>query len=88
MAPSATASEPGRDLLAGRHDHVVFARVVQRREFAGPADELVGLPGHGRDHDGDLIAAVDLGLHQRRHMADAVEVGHRGAAEFHYNLGH
>ncbi len=80
--------QSGRDLLAGRDHHVIFARVVQGRELAGPAHELVGLARHGRDHHGHLIAAVDLTLHQIRHMADAVEVGHRGAAEFHNNLGH
>ena len=88
IADSATASQPRRDLLAGGDHHVIFPRVVERRQFARPADELVRLAGHGRDDDGDLMAAVDLPLHQRGHVADAVEIGHRRAAEFHHYLGH
>jgi hypothetical protein len=61
---SATAEQPGRDLLACRHHDVVFARVMQRRQLAGPADKLVGLARHGRDHHRDLVAALDLALDQ------------------------
>src|ERR1019366_47330 len=34
------------------------------------------------------VARVDLALHPRRHVADTVEIGDRGAAEFHHNAGH
>ena len=42
-------------------------------------------PGHGGDHDGDLVPRVDLALHAGRDVADAVEVGDRGAAELHHD---
>src|SRR5688572_18510820 len=67
---------------------IVFDRVMQRRGVARPGDQLVGLPGHGRDHDGDLVAGIDLALHVARHIADAVDVGDGGAAEFHHETGH
>ena len=56
--------------------------------FAAPGDQLVGLAGHGRDHDGDLVAGVDLALHVARDVADALDVGDRRAAEFHHQTGH
>ena len=56
--------------------------------LAAPADQLVGLAGHGRDHDGDLVAGVDLALDVARDIADAVDIGDRGSAEFHHQAGH
>ena len=41
--------------------------------LAAPVDELVGLPRHGRDDDGDLAARLDLALHVQRDVADALE---------------
>jgi 2-polyprenyl-6-hydroxyphenyl methylase/3-demethylubiquinone-9 3-methyltransferase len=80
--------EPGRDLLA-RGDHgVVFARVVQGRGLAAPADQLVGLAGHRRHHHGNLMAGIDLALDVAGHIADAVDIGDRGSAEFHDKTGH
>ena len=55
---------------------------------AAPGDQLVGRAGHGRDHDGDLVAGVDLALDVARHVADAVDVGDRGSAEFHHQASH
>ena len=80
--------QPGGDLLAGGDDGVVFARVVQRRGLPGPGDQLVGRAGHGRDHDGDLMAGVDLALDVARDVADAVDIGDRRSAEFHHQACH
>ena len=80
--------QPGGDLLAGGDHGVVFARVMQRRGLARPGDELVGLAGHGRDDDGDLVASIDLALDVARHIADAVDIGDRRSAEFHDEAGH
>ena len=80
--------QAGGDLLAGGDHGVVFAGVVQRRGLAAPGDELVGRARHGRDHDGDLMAGVDLALDVARDVADAVDIGDRGSAEFHHQTGH
>ncbi len=80
--------QAGGDLFAGGDNRVVFACVVQRRQRLAPGDELVGGAGHGRDHDGDLVPRVNLALDAGRDVADAVEVGDGGAAEFHHNTRH
>ena len=80
--------ETGRHLLARGDDGVILARVVQDRGLAHPGDELVGHAGHGGDDDSDLVAAVDLPLHVTRDVADALDVGDRGAAELHHNHSH
>src|SRR5262249_19732753 len=67
---------------------VVFAGVVQRRGLAAPAHEPIGDAGHGRDDDRHLVASVDLALDVSRDVADALDVGNRGAAKFHYQAGH
>ena len=82
------AKQPGGDLLAGRHHGVVFARVVQHRRLPAPFDQLIGDAGHGRDHDGDVMAGVDLALDVARDVADAVEIGDRRSAEFHHQPSH
>ena len=82
---------------AGHHNREMFfalvgqhrqARRLQPGGVGGPGHQLVGFPGHGRDHHGDLVAALDLPLHQAGDMADALNVGHGGAAEFHRNQRH
>ena len=84
----------GRHLLAGRDDRVVFARIVEGRlaprpwRILHPADQLVGLAGHGGDDDRDLVAGIDLAFDVAGHIADAVEVGDGRAAEFHHDAGH
>jgi hypothetical protein len=52
--------------------------------LAAPFDQLIGLAGHGRYHDGDLMAGIDLALDMARDVADAVDIGDRRAAEFHH----
>ena len=44
--------------------------------------------GHGGDHHCHLLTLVDLPFHQPSDMADAIENGDGGAAEFHHNLRH
>ena len=80
--------QAGGDLFAGGDDGVVFARVVHRRAFAAPGHQLIGHPRHRRDHHGDLVAGVDLALDMARDVADAVDVGDRGSAEFHHETRH
>ena len=80
--------QPGGDVLARGDHRVVLARVVEERGLAHPADQLVGLAGHGRDDDGHVVAALDLALDLGGGVADAVEVGDGGAAEFHHQTGH
>ncbi len=80
--------QPGGHLLAGGHDRVVFAGIVQGSGLAAPAHQPVGGARHGRDHDGDLVAGIDLALDVARDVADALDVGDRGAAEFHHQAGH
>ncbi len=81
--------EQARRHLLARCDHgVVLARVVQRRGFRGPADELVGFAGHGGNHDGNLVPRVDLALHVLRNVADALDVGDGCSAEFHDETAH
>ena len=70
------------DLLACCGHGVVFPRVVERRRRPHPRDELIGCPGHGRDHDRDAVAGIGRGLHPVGDGVDAVEVGHRRAAVF------
>ena len=80
--------QAGGDLLAGRHHGVVFARVVQDGGLPAPLDQLVGRAGHGGDHDGNVVAGVDLALDVARDVADAVEIGDRRSAEFHHQPCH
>ena len=80
--------QAGRHLLAGGDNGVIFARIVHRRGLARPGDELVGLAGHGRNHDRDLMAGIDLAFDVARHIADAVDVGDGRSAEFHHDARH
>ena len=80
--------QAGGDLFAGGDHGVIFARVMHRRGLGAPADQLVGLARHRRDHDGDLVAGVDLALDMPRDVADAVDIGDGCAAEFHHEAAH
>ena len=84
----ADRQQAGGHLLAGGDDGVVFPGVVQRRQVGAPLDQLVGHAGHGGDDDGNLVAVLDLALDALGDVADAVEVGDGGAAEFHHDAGH
>src|SRR3546814_2009010 len=48
----------------------------------------MGHAGHGGDHPGNVVAGLDLRRHPPRRAADTVEVGDRGAPEFHHDAGH
>jgi hypothetical protein len=76
------------DLLAGGHHRVIFAGVVHRRGFAAPVDQFIGLAGHRRDDDGDVVAGIDLALDVTGDVADAFDVGDGRAAEFHHEATH
>jgi hypothetical protein len=80
--------QAGCDLFAGSDDRVIFARIMHRRGFARPANQFIGLAGHGRDHDRDFMAGIDLALDMARHVADAGDVGDGGSAEFHHDARH
>ncbi len=85
--------QAGRDLFARRHHGVVFVvRVRQALRGAaravGPGHQLVGLAGHGRDHHRHLFARGHFGRDQARHATDALQVGHRRAAELHHQPRH
>ena len=75
-------------LLAGRDDRVVFPGVVQWRKILAPFNQLVRHAGHGGDDDGHLVPSLDLALDAGGDIADAVEIGDGGAAEFHHDAGH
>ena len=51
------------------------------------ADQLVGLPRHGRDDDRDLVAGLDLAPDVHRDVADALDGRDGRAAEFHHETG-
>ena len=80
--------QAGGHLLAGCHHRVVLARVMQHRGLLAPFHQLIGHAGHGGDHDGHVVAGVDLALDVARHIADAVEIGDRRSAEFHHQPSH
>ena len=81
--------QAGGHLLAGRDDGVVFARVVQRREAPGTsATSWLVAPAMAETTTATSLPGVDLALHASGDLADAVEVGDRGAAEFHHDARH
>ncbi len=75
-------------LLARSDDGVVLGLVVQRVGILDPADELVGLARHGRDHHRDIVTGPNLAGDVLSDVADPVEVRDGGAAEFHHQTGH
>src|SRR3546814_496511 len=78
----------GGDLLARGHHHIVLAQVGEARCIADQLDHRIGHACHGGDHHGNVVAGLDLRLHPPRRAADTVEVGDRGAPEFHHDAGH
>ena len=80
--------QAGSDLFASRDDRVIFAGVVQRRQFPRPGHKFVGLAGHRGDDNRDAIAAIDLALNLEGDVSDSLEVGNRRSAELHDESGH
>src|SRR5205814_8335352 len=80
--------QAGRHLLAGGDHGVVFARIVQQRCLAAPADQLIGGARHRRDNDRNVVSRIDLTLDVAGDVADAFDIGDRRAAEFHDEPGH
>ena len=77
----------GHLFAAGDHS-IVFARVVHGRGLLHQADQPVGLAGHRRDDDGNLIAGIDGPFNPNGRIANPVKVSDGSAAEFLYNTGH
>jgi hypothetical protein len=61
---------------------------MQRRGVAAPVHQFVGLAGHGRHDDGDIVTGVDFALDVARDVADSVDIGDGRAAEFHHEAAH
>jgi hypothetical protein len=61
---------------------------MQGRGLPAPLHELIGHARHGGYDDRNIVAGVDLALDMARDVADAVEVGDRRSAEFHYQASH
>jgi hypothetical protein len=80
--------QSGCDLFAGRHHGVILAGVVHRRGVAAPFHQLVGLAGHRRHHHGDIVSGIDFALDVARDVADSVDIGDGGTAEFHHEAAH
>src|SRR5690606_30801094 len=80
--------QPGRDLLAGGHNRIIFARVVELAGLIDPADQLIGFTRHGRNHDGNLVTGLHLAFDMTRSLADALDIGYRSATEFDDDAGH
>lgn len=76
------------DLLTGGNDGIIFPCVVHRRCLTGPGHEFIGFPGHGGNNNGDLMSGINLAFDMPGHITDAVNIGHRSAAEFHHNACH
>jgi hypothetical protein len=65
--------------LAARQQHVELAPRRARRDLVGPCEELIGALAHRRDHD-DHTVTGELGRDNARgDLADALDVGDRGA---------
>ena len=77
-----------RHLLAGRDHGVIFARVMHRRGVAAPFHQFVGLAGHGRHDDGDIMPGIDFAFDVTRDVADSVDIGDGRTAEFHHEAAH
>ena len=80
--------QPGCDLFASGHDRIVFSGIVQHGGLPAPFDQLIGHARHSGHYDGHIVAGVNLALDVARHVADAVEIGDRRSAEFHYQPSH
>ena len=61
---------------------------MHRRGVAAPVHQLVGLAGHGRHDDGDIVSGVDFALDVTRDVADSVDIGDGRTAEFHHEAAH
>src|SRR5262249_23269855 len=80
--------QTGSDLLAGSHHGVILAGVMQRRCFAAPLYQFVGLASHRGNHHRNVVTGVDLPLHMARDIAYAFDVADGCTAEFHHKAAH
>ena len=75
--------QAGGHLFARGDDGVIFALVAQRRRFLAPTHEFIGFPGHCRHDDRDIETGVEFPFNMARDISNALDIGDRGAAEFH-----
>jgi hypothetical protein len=61
-------------LFAGGDHRVVFPGIVKRRRLGDPFGQLIGDPGHGGNHHGDLMAVIDRRLDPLGHGLDTVDI--------------
>ena len=59
-----------RHLLAGGEQHIHFARIRFACDAGGEVDQSISVITHGRDNDGDTIAALAHGGDFRGHALD------------------
>ena len=66
--------QAGCHLLPSREHRVIFARIMQRREFLAPFHQLIGHTRHGGNHDSHLMAGIHLSLHAGGDIADTIQI--------------
>ena len=64
--------QPGGDFSPGSDDRIVFAGIVQHGRLSRPLDQLIGHARQAGDHDGHIVAGIDLALDVACHVADAL----------------
>ena len=74
--------------FTGRYEHVHLATRLDGRDLARQSQQLVGLLAHGRHDEHDLVAAPDGAGDVIGHLAHALRICDRGAAEFLDYEGH
>ena len=74
--------------FTGRNEHVHLATRLDGRDLTSKAQQLVGLLAHGRHDEHDLVAAPDGAGDVIGHLAYALRICDRGAAEFLDYEGH
>ena len=74
--------EADRHLLAGGGDHVELARIGIGRQFPGETEQPIGLAGHRRNDDDELMALAVITGDAARDVADALDAADRRAAVF------
>src|SRR3546814_10130410 len=71
-----------------RYDHVIFGGVVKRRGLTAESHQPVRLSGHDGNHNRNFVPHLHLALDARGDIPDALDPGHRGAAELHQDTSH
>ena len=77
-----------RHLLAGGRDDVELPWIGVGRELLGERQQAVGLAGHRRHDDDELVTLAMEARHAARHVLDAIGGADGGAAVFLDDQGH